>query len=84
MPESEDRRRLEARLSEYLTEGDMEMEEQEEAVRRRLPPRTEIRIQTALDPIIEETKQYRSMAKEIDSRYDEYLKRVKEDKLKDS
>lgn len=40
-----------------------------EAVRK-LPPKWEIRIQTTHDPVAEETRIYRQMAKEADDRYD--------------
>ncbi|MBN3524889.1 hypothetical protein [Paenibacillus apiarius] len=80
MPEREERKRLESELSGILTEGEMETEDQNEAVRRRLPPRTEIRVQTSIDPIVEETRAYRKMAKEVDDRYDGYLSRVNDKK----
>ena len=64
---------LEAELHELLTVGEMETEEQDAAVRRRVIPRTEIRIQTKMDPIVEETLLFRSMAKEVDNRYDRYM-----------
>lgn len=68
---------LERELSEILMEGENASSEEDrnEEGRKRLSPRYEIRIQTSLDPIVEETKIYRSMAGEIDDRYDEYLKR---------
>ncbi|MCM3341847.1 hypothetical protein M3650_25275 [Paenibacillus sp. MER TA 81-3] len=83
MPEREERKRLEAELSGFLTEGEMETEDQDAAVRRRLAPRTEIRIQTSIDPIVEETARYRKMAKEVDDRYDGYLSRVNDKKKTD-
>ncbi|MCY7485649.1 hypothetical protein M5X06_03465 [Paenibacillus alvei] len=70
---------LEAELHERLTAGEMDTEKPDEAVRRRIAPRTEIRIQTTLDPIVEETNQYRSIAEEVDDRYDQYMKRAKRD-----
>nr|WP_232055867.1 hypothetical protein [Paenibacillus alvei] len=57
----------------------MESEEPSEAVRRRIAPRIEIRIQTTLDPIVEETNRYRSIAEEVDDRYDQYMNRAKRD-----
>ncbi|WP_238996474.1 hypothetical protein [Paenibacillus pinistramenti] len=67
---------LEEKLSELLTEGVMEdgaeADRQEEG-RRRLSPKYEVRIQTTFDPVVEETLKYRSMAKEIDGRYDKYV-----------
>lgn len=76
---------LERELSEMLTDGDyLSEEEQREEERRRLSPKYEIRIQTQLDPIVEETRKYRSMAEEIDDRYDEYMKKTgHKDKNKD-
>lgn len=74
-----DNKELERELSEMLTEGEQGTEEERrEEGRKRLPPKYEIRVQTTLDPIIEETLNYRKMAKEIDGRYDEYLKKTKE------
>ncbi|NEZ40040.1 hypothetical protein HMI46_25485 [Paenibacillus alvei] len=70
---------LEAELHERLTAGEMDTEKPDEAVRRRIAPRTEIRIQTTLDPIVEETNRYRSIAEEVDDRYDQYMKRAKRD-----
>ncbi|MNJ32226.1 hypothetical protein D3C77_268870 [compost metagenome] len=74
---SEDREKLEKELSELLSEVEEKSErERLEETRRSLPHKYEIRIQTELDPIVEETLKYRSMAKEIDGRYDEYLKKT--------
>ncbi len=63
---------LEQELAQSLTEGELEKQDTGEAARRQLPVRTEIRIQAKIDPIVEETRKYRSMAKEIDQRYDRY------------
>lgn len=72
-----DNKELERELAELLTDQEFSSEEERrEEERRRLSPRYEIRVQTNLDPIVEETRKYRSMAKEIDGRYDEYLKRT--------
>lgn len=76
----EDREKLEKELSELLSEAEERSEEErQEETRKSLPHKYEIRIQTELDPIVEETLKYRSMAKEIDGRYDEYLKRTPRD-----
>ncbi|SHN79128.1 hypothetical protein SAMN04487896_4177 [Paenibacillus sp. ov031] len=67
---------LERRLSDMLTEG--EMEESGDAGKRErqlIPPKYEVRIQTERDPIVEETLKYRDMAREVDDRYDRYLDR---------
>jgi hypothetical protein len=76
---------LERQLSEMLADGDYSSEEERrEEERRRLSPKYEIRIQTELDPIVEETRKYRSMAEEIDDRYDEYLKKTEHKDKDDS
>jgi hypothetical protein len=65
--------RLEHALAEQLTGGPLEDDpDRERKLRDRISPRYEIRIQTELDPIVEETKQYRKLAKEIDDRYDRF------------
>lgn len=58
-------------LAERLVEGEPERAEvpAAEAVRK-LSPRWEIRVQTERDPVAEETKLYRTLAKEVDGRYD--------------
>ncbi|WP_084011815.1 hypothetical protein [Paenibacillus kribbensis] len=71
MGRSED---LERELSELLTEG--EIRENEAKKRERLSPKYEVRIQTQIDPIVEETRKYRSMARELDDRYDEYMSKA--------
>ncbi len=68
---------LEKEIVGRLTEGQMQDEDREKAVRRRLSPKYEIRIETPLDPIVEETAAYRRIAKEVDDRYDIYLAKRK-------
>ncbi|WP_018754907.1 hypothetical protein [Paenibacillus terrigena] len=65
---------LEQQLSDMLTEGEMEAVDRKAQEREQISPKYEIRIQTELDPIREETKKFRSMAKEVDGRYDRYVK----------
>ncbi|GIO37820.1 hypothetical protein J41TS12_26810 [Paenibacillus antibioticophila] len=68
---------LERELSEMLSDQVVDSEEERlKKERSRLAPKYEVRIQTQLDPIVEETLKYRSMGKEIDGRYDAYLKRA--------
>lgn len=67
---------LEQQLSELLMDGEMESKNEEEEGRRLIPTKYEIRIQTTQDPIVEETRKYRSIAKELDDRYDKYMKRA--------
>jgi hypothetical protein len=71
MSQSED---LERELSELLTEG--EIRENEARKRERLSPKYEVRVQTHIDPIVEETCKYRSIARELDDRYDEYMSKA--------
>ncbi|WP_440116136.1 hypothetical protein [Paenibacillus sp. QZ-Y1] len=67
---------LERRLSDMLTEGDMEESgDADQRERQLIPPKYEVRIQTERDPIVEETLKYRDMAREVDDRYDRYLER---------
>ncbi|WP_276356657.1 hypothetical protein [Cohnella caldifontis] len=71
MDKNKEQEEAERLLAERLTEGEpISSNPQEEAVRR-LPPRWEIRIQTERDPVAEETAKYRTMAKEVDGRYDD-------------
>ncbi|WP_037284866.1 hypothetical protein [Saccharibacillus sacchari] len=83
MSDTQDRRpgmeELEEELSDLLTEGEMKDEDRERKEREQISPRYEIRIQTSLDPIVEETRLYRQMAEEIDGRYDDYLKKTRPD-----
>lgn len=66
------REKLEQEMAHLLTEGKVKSEDPNTAAVKRLPARYEVRIQTMTDPIAEETKIYRSMAEEIDDRYDKY------------
>lgn len=73
MSERED---LERKLSELLEDGAMEQEDRKAKERRQMSAPYEIRIQTTLDPIVEETLRYRKIAAELDDRYDKYLERA--------
>jgi hypothetical protein len=64
-----DPRIIEEQLIQKLTEGEMESEDTDAAVIKKLPTPTEIRIQAQVDPVVLETKLYRQMAKEVDGRY---------------
>lgn len=72
MSENDD---LERRLSELLEDGEMEQVDRQAKEIRQISPKYEIRIQTTLDPIVEETLRYRKIAYELDDRYDKYVKR---------
>jgi len=67
---------LERKLSDMLTEGEMEQGDRKAQELRRISPKYEIRIQTTLDPIVEETRRYRQIGRELDDRYDKYLKKT--------
>lgn len=69
---------MERKITEILTDGEMKEADREQEQRKRIVPKYEIRIQTQLDPIVEETRKYRMMAQEIDDRYDRYMSRVKD------
>ncbi|MCL6603239.1 MAG: hypothetical protein K6T94_10225 [Paenibacillus sp.] len=73
MSESND---LERKLSDMLTEGEMEQGDRKAQEIREISPKYEIRIQTTLDPIVEETLRYRKIGRELDDRYDKYLERA--------
>jgi hypothetical protein len=66
---------LERRLSELLEDGEMEPDDRQAKEIRQISPKYEIRIQTTLDPIVEETLRYRKIAYELDERYDKYMQR---------
>ncbi len=59
---------LARRLTEEQDEDTQENAEAKAA--KKLPPRWEIRIQAKHDPVVEETKAYRAIAREVDNRYD--------------
>ncbi|MCD9024556.1 hypothetical protein [Cohnella silvisoli] len=57
-----------------LTEKTPEGNDPDVDALKALPPRWEVRIQTERDPVEEETKAYRAIAREVDDRYDKYDK----------
>ena len=67
---------LERKLSDMLTEGEMEQGDRKAQEISEISPKYEIRIQTTLDPIVEETLRYRKIGRELDDRYDKYLERA--------
>ncbi len=77
MNSSDRREDLEKQVSDALTEGEMQSQDRDEAVKRKLSSKYEIRVQAELDPIVEETVIYRRMAKEVDDRYERILDRHK-------
>lgn len=70
-----DAKKVEEQLAQTLTEGEMERVDTSEAARKRLPLKTEIRIQAQVEPVVEETKLFRQMAEEVDDRYDRVIGR---------
>ncbi len=69
-------RSMEQELAKQLQEGPMELSEQERRAKASPSPKYEVRIQTVHDPVVEETKRFRKLAKEVDDRYDRYLERA--------
>ncbi|AIQ21931.1 hypothetical protein NSQ90_03045 [Paenibacillus sp. FSL H7-0737] len=67
---------LERKLSEMLVDGEMEQGDRTAKEIREISPKYEIRIQTTMDPIVEETLRYRKIGHELDDRYDKYLERA--------
>jgi hypothetical protein len=71
-----DAKELEEHLAQKLTEGEMDSVDAEESARRQLPMKTEIRIQAKIDLVVEETKRYQQMAKEVDGRYERFYQLI--------
>lgn len=69
-----DRERLEQEMAEKLAEGAMEHLDPKRTAVERLNPRYEIRVRTERDPIVEETLKVRQTAKEVDDRYDRFVR----------
>ncbi len=67
-----EREEAEELLARKLSEEPEETDEEEAGAKaaKRLHPKWEIRIQANVDPIVEETIAYRSLAREVDGRYD--------------
>jgi len=72
------RDQMERELVEQLDTSELELDkaEQDALVRARISPKYEVRIQTTLDPIVQETIRYRELAREVDGRYDNYMDRA--------
>lgn len=58
-------------LAKRLTEGEQQVDAPEAEAARSVSPRWEIRVQAERDPVKEETKVYRTLASEVDGRYDD-------------
>lgn len=74
--EQRGKEQVEQNLANALTEGEMAGKDPDVAALRRLSPRYEIRTQATRDPILEETNLFRSIAREVDDRYDAYMARA--------
>ncbi|WP_274362572.1 hypothetical protein [Paenibacillus thermotolerans] len=66
---------LEQMIEKTLTVGEMESVDPEEGAKALLGTRYEIPVKAEFEPIAEETKIIRSMAKEPDDRYDKWAER---------
>ncbi|MBO8170795.1 MAG: hypothetical protein H0Z33_02770 [Bacillaceae bacterium] len=69
--------RLEAKFAEYLDNQKLKEKDLKKKALKHLSPRWEIRTMTERDPIVEETHEVRKYVKEVDDRYDTYLKQAK-------
>lgn len=69
-------KKIEQKVKKVLTEGEMNVDEPNKAALDRLKPKYEIRVQTMMDPIVEETHIIREHVKEVDDRYDQYMNRI--------
>lgn len=58
------------RLAGLIADGGKERPAPATAAVRRLSPRYEVRIAAERDPVAEETRKFRGMAREVDGRYD--------------
>lgn len=66
---------IEHKLSQLLTSDEHGRGKADQEALQMLAPKYEIRIQAEQDPIVEETKQFRHIAKEVDDRYDRFVAR---------
>lgn len=64
---------LEELMIQQLSEGELDTDNPEASAVRANSPRWEVRIQSERDPIVEETKKYRTLAREVDNRYDKHI-----------
>lgn len=72
------RKKIEQKVKSVLTEGDMKGKQPDVAALDHLKPKYEVRVQTMMDPIVEETYKVREYAEEVDERYDTYMEKAKE------
>jgi hypothetical protein len=77
------RESLEEKVSKVLTEGELSSAQPDLEAVDRLSPKYEMRQTAKQDPIVEESKQIRSMAREVDGRYDDYMTKAEKAKAAD-
>lgn len=70
-----DQERLEQEIEKTLTVGEMDSIHPQEGAKALLTTRYEIPVKAEFEPVVEETKIIRSMAKEPDGRYDRWVNR---------
>ncbi|WP_199616655.1 hypothetical protein [Paenibacillus alkalitolerans] len=76
--EKREREELEQMIEKTLTVGEMDSIDPQEGAKGKLGTRYEYAVKAESDPVAEETKIIRSMAKEPDDRYDRWVKPQKE------
>jgi hypothetical protein len=67
--------KLEQKVAHLLTEGEIKTDDPKEAAVNHLSAKYEVRIQAVKDPIAAETEIYRTLAEEVDERYDKEHKK---------
>lgn len=78
-PDGEDENTLlEQAVARTLEESEEKRDAPEQEALARLHPRYGIRIKTKIDPLLKEIGQYRSMAEEVDGRYDAYVEAARQ------
>jgi hypothetical protein len=72
--EKQEREELEQMIEKTLTVGEMDSIDPQEGAKAKLNMRYEIPVKAEYNPVTEETRVIRSMAKEPDNRYDRWMK----------
>ncbi|MDP5275336.1 hypothetical protein [Chengkuizengella axinellae] len=70
------KRKIEEKVTEVLTEGEYQTENAEDAAVDHIHSKYEIRQQTELDPIAQETRIIRKVVKNDDQLYNDYMSRI--------
>ncbi|NBI30047.1 hypothetical protein [Chengkuizengella marina] len=74
-----DKKKIEEKVTEVLTEGEYQSEDVEDAAVDLIHAKYEIRKQTEIDPIVEETKKIRKVVKSDDELYNEYMSSIEKE-----